>query len=250
MRDRVLRGLFLVALLGCWAVGARVADNPLVPTPWEVVESLVENARSGVLVHAVTRSMARLAVGFGVSLVLGISLGLALARSRIVKATLGTLVLGLQAVPSICWLPIALLCFGLSEMAIQVVVVLGALLSIAIGTEGAIRTVPPVYLRAARTMGASGARLWLRVILPAALPGILSSARLGWTFAWRSLMAGELLFLSGGLGQVLETGRELNDMAQVVAVMLVIVALGLLSENILFERLERRVRARRGLDRE
>ena len=103
---------------------------------------------------------------------------------------------------------------------------LGSLLSITLATESAVNTIPPLLVRAARTMGATGGRLWLRVILPAALPGIVSGARLGWTFAWRSLLAGELLFISGGLGQVLELGRELHDMALVLGVMVVIVALG------------------------
>jgi NitT/TauT family transport system permease protein len=184
-----------------------------------------------------------------VSLVAGVALGVALARVRWVKDTLGAVVLGLQAIPSVCWLPLALLWFGLGEMAIQVVVVLGSLLSITLATESAVNTIPPLLIRAARTMGATGARLWLRVILPAALPGIVSGARLGWTFAWRSLLAGELLFISGGLGQVLELGRELNDMALVMGVMVVIVALGLASDHLLFGQLEARVRRSWGLDR-
>lgn len=219
------------------------------PGPLEVARSIVENVRSGLLVRAVAKSMARLALGYSISLVIGVALGCALARIRLVKETLGLIVLGLQAVPSVCWLPLALLWFGLNESAIQVVVILGSLLSVAVATESAVNTVPPLLVRAARTMGASGGRLWWRVVLPAALPGILSGARLGWTFAWRSLLAGELLFVSGGLGQVLEFGRELHDMALVMGVMVVIVALGLCSDHLLFGRLERRVRRLWGLDR-
>jgi NitT/TauT family transport system permease protein len=112
-----------------------------------------------------------------------------------------------------------------------------------------VRNVPPLFVRAARTMGARGPTLYLRVILPAALPSILSGMRLGWTFAWRSLMAGELLFVSGGLGQLLATGRELNDMARVMAVMAVIVLLGVLTETLFFQRMEARVREVWGTDR-
>jgi NitT/TauT family transport system permease protein len=208
-----------------------------------VVTALIASVRSGLLVRAIGKSLARLAVGYGISLVGGGVLGVALARSKWVKDPLGLVVLGLQAVPSVCWLPLALLWFGLSEAAILVVVVLGSLLSVALATESAVNTIPPLLIRAARTMGASGLRLWSRVILPAAFP------RLGWTFAWRSLLAGELLFVSGGLGQVLEFGRELHDMALVLGVMCVIVVLGIGSDHLLFGRLEARVRKVWGLDR-
>lgn len=213
------------------------------------MRALAGALRSGLLLRAVGKSFARLAVGYSLSLALGVALGVGLARARWVKDTLGPVVLGLQAIPSVCWLPLALLWFGLGEAAIQMVIVLGSLLSIALATESAVNTIPPLMVRAARTMGARGATLWLRVILPAAFPGIVSGARLGWTFAWRSLLAGELLFLSGGLGQVLEMGRELHDMALVIGVMVVIVALGLASERLLFARLEARVRQQWGLDR-
>ncbi len=190
----------------------------------------------------------RLAFGYTLSLILGIPLGVALARSRLVKETLGPLVLGLGSVPSICWLPVAILWFGLSETAIQVVVVLGAVLPIAVATDNAVRHVPPQIEKAARTMGAHGLRLMLTVTLPAALPGILGGAKLGWTFALRSLMAGELLFVSGGLGQLLETGRDLGDTALVLAVVVAIVLLGRLSEIALFARAEREIARRWGVE--
>ena len=193
--------------------------------------------------------MRRLLVGYAISLVGGVALGLSLARSQTLRDSIGTLVTGLQALPSICWLPLALLWFGLSETAILFVVVAGSLLAITVATEAGVRNVPPLYLRAARTMGARGPTLYLRVILPAALPAILSGMRLGWTFAWRSLMAGELLFVSGGLGQLLATGRELGDMARVMAVMVAIVTLGLMTELLVFQRLDARVRELWGTDR-
>jgi NitT/TauT family transport system permease protein len=177
-----------------------------------------------------------------------VPMGIALARARIVKETLGPIVLGLSSVPSICWLPLAILWFGLSEGAIQLVVVLGAALPIAVATENSVRHVPPTIERAARTMGARGARLMLTVTLPAALPGILGGAKLGWTFALRSLMAGELLFVSGGLGQLLETGRDLGDTALVLAVVVVIVTLGRASEVLLFSRADRAIARRWGVE--
>src|SRR5688500_2665212 len=150
-----------------------------------------------------------------------------LARSETARRTVGLLLTGLQALPSICWLPLALLWFGLSERAIFFVVLMGSVLSIATATEAGVRSVPPVYVRAARSMGARGFTLYRTVVFPAALPQILTGAKLGWSFAWRSLMAAELLYVSGGLGQMLTMARELHDMALVMAVMVVIVALGL-----------------------
>ena len=249
MRGNLRRVLFVLALIATWAVVSNQTASSLVPGPFDVARAIASGVRDGSLVRALLKSMQRLAIGYGFSLGAGVTLGIALARWVLLRDTLGSLVLGLQAIPSICWLPLALLWFGPSEPAILVVVVLGTLLSITIATESAVRNVSPVYVRAARTMGARGIRLYARVILPAALPGIVSGARLGWTFAWRSLMAGELLYVSGGLGQVLKVGRELHDMAQVVAVMVVIVTVGLLCEHAVIGRLEQRVRRRWGLDR-
>ncbi len=204
-----------------------------------MILSLRESAKDGVLVRAVVTTSLRLFVGYGVALALGIPLGVALAKQRLVKQTAGPLIIGLSSIPSICWLPLSLLWFGLSETAIAVVVVLGSLLPIAVATENAVRLVPPQIERAALTMGARRLRLLLSVTLPAAFPGILGGAKLGWTFALRSLMAGELLFVSGGLGQLLETGRDLGDTALVVGVMVVILVLGRLAESLVFERLDR-----------
>lgn len=210
---------------------------------------LAHTARDGELVRAIATSLYRLFVGYAISGAVGITLGVMLARMAWLRAAVGPMVVGLQALPSICWLPLALLWFGLSEKAILFVVVMGSLLAVAIATTSAVRAVPTIYIRAARTMGSRRLRLYTRVILPAALPGILTGLELGWTFAWRSLMAGELLFVSGGLGQLLATGRELGDMARVMAVMVAIVTLGLVTEVLFFQRLDARVREVWGTDR-
>jgi NitT/TauT family transport system permease protein len=236
-------------MITAWAAASRAADHFLFPGPLDVLRALSRSASQGMLGLALLKTTLRLLAGYGASLVGGVVLGVALARLRGLRDSLGVLVLGLQAVPSVCWMPVALLAFGLNERAIFSVVVLGSMLSVTLATESAVRNVPPWVLRAAATMGARGPTLWWRVILPAALPAIVAGARLGWTFAWRSLMAAELLFVSGGLGQVLEQGRELYDMAQVLGVVLVIVAFGLLSESLLFGRVERVLRARWGIER-
>lgn len=244
-----LRGLAAAAILVViWAAASEAARTPLAPGPLAVGAALWSGVRDGTLVRALVTSATRLVVGYAVALAIGVPLGASLARSSFVKQTIGPVVLGLSSVPSICWLPLAILWFGLSEWAIQVVVVLGAALPVAVAAENAVRHVPPSIERAARTMGARGARLVLTVTLPAALPGILGGAKIGWTFALRSLMAGELLFVSGGLGQLLETGRDLGDTALVLAVVVVIVVLGRASESLLFARADRAIARRWGVE--
>jgi NitT/TauT family transport system permease protein len=244
-----LRGLwFVAALVVAWAIASEVAHSQLAPGPLAVAHAFASSIRDGTLPRAVVTTIARLLLGYAVALLMGVPLGVLLARSVLAKEMVGPVVLGLSAVPSVCWLPLAILWFGLSEWAIQTVVVLGAVLPIAVATESAVRNVPPQIHRAARTMGASGARLLLAVTLPAALPGMLGGAKLGWTFAIRSLMAGELLFVSGGLGQLLETGRDLGDTALVLAIVVVVVALGRTSEWALFGRLDREVARRWGTE--
>jgi len=249
MSSTRLRLLFFAGLIVLWEILVRLHLWPayVFPSPLAVARSLFDGILSGMVPLAVLTSLRRVALAYAGSLLIGIPLGLLLGRSRMLQDTLGTLVLGLQALPSICWLPLALLWFGLSETAIAFVVVMGAVLSITLSTADGVRNTPPLYLRAARTMGARGWRLYAGVILPSALPAILSGMKLGWSFAWRSLMAAELLYVSLGLGQVLTLGRELNDMARVLAVMLVIVTIGLLTDYAVFRPAERRVRQRWGL---
>jgi NitT/TauT family transport system permease protein len=244
-----LRGLTVTAILvASWAAASEIARTPLAPGPLEVARSIGEGVRDGTLTRALLTSVVRLLVGYAIALALGIPLGIGLARSRGIKQSIGPIVLGLSSVPSICWLPLAILWFGLSELAIQLVVVLGAALPIAVATENSVKHVAPAIERAARTMGARGPTLMFTVTLPAALPGILGGAKIGWTFALRSLMAGELLFVSGGLGQLLETGRDLGDTSLVLAVVVVIVVLGRASEVLLFSRIDRAIARRWGVE--
>ncbi len=244
-----LKLAFFVVLLAAWEALFRLRLWPayVFPSPSSVGASLLAGFGDGSYPLAIVASLRRILIGYGLSLAIGVPLGLLLGRVKFVQNTIGTLVLGLQALPSICWLPLALLWFGLSERAIVFVVVMGAVLSISVSTADGVRNTSPLYLRAARTLGARGLMLYSGVILPAALPAILSGMKLGWSFAWRSLMAGELLYVSLGLGQLLTLGRELNDMSQVIAVMAVIVAIGLTADRALFGPAERRVRERWGL---
>lgn len=239
----------LAALLVLWALAARFGPWPqsLFPGPREVWGSLWSLVRNGDLGEALLRSMSRLAQGYGISVAVGIPLGIAIARFRWVSNALRPIVIGLQALPSICWLPLSILWFGLNESAIVFVVVMGSLLSIAIATEDGVRSVEPQLLRVAGTLGLRGWRFYFGVLIAAALPGIVTGLKLGWSFAWRALMAGELLFVAGGLGQLLMHGRELMNVAQVMAVMISIIAVGVVVDRLVFQRVELRVRRRWGL---
>lgn len=232
-----------------WEAASRLGLWPsyIFPSPKDVVKAFIWGWQDHSFLIGIVVSIKRILIGYFISLILGVSLGLLIGRFKLLDETVGSLMLSLQVLPSICWLPLAILWFGLTENAIQFVVVMGAFLSIAIATDSGIRNIPPIYVRAAKTMGVRGFELYRRVIFPAALPSIATGMKLGWSFAWRSLMAGELLFVSVGLGQLLQTGRELNDIAQVIAVMLMIVAIGLLFDRLVFAQLERKIRLKWGV---
>jgi len=243
-----LAGLLLLLLL--WAGITLTGRWPpyLLPSPWAVGATLARLVADGELGAAILRTLQRIVLGYGLAALGGTLLGLLLARLKALSQAASPLVQGLQALPSICWFPLAILWFGLTESAILFVTSAGTLFAIASATEGAIRNLPPGYLRAAATMGAKGWRLYSRVIVPAALPSLLTGLRVGWSFAWRSLMAAELLFMNLGLGHLLNMGRELADAAQVVAVILVILGVGLLVDWVIFARWERAIRVRWGFE--
>lgn len=245
------RTIFYLLLLILWQVIALAGIWPdyLFPGPLAVLGALVNGFQNGQFLQASLLSLQRLAIGYAISLVVGLMLGLLLGRSRLFEQTLGSLILGLQALPSVCWLPLAILWLGLTDQAIIFVVVMGALFSITLGVDAGVKNTPPIYIKAARNLGARGVALSAQVILPAAMPAILNGLKQGWTFAWRSLMAGELLFYSLSLGNLLQTGRDLNDASQIMAVMLVIIAIGVAIDSLIFAPLERRVRERWGLQR-
>lgn len=245
---KVLRQVaFYALLLVIWQVISLSTPDYLFPSPLEVANTLASGFQDGTFMIAILITLRRLLIGYVISLVLGVMLGLLIGRNRFAEETLGSLILGLQALPSVCWIPFALLWFGLSEQAMIFVVVMGALFSITLGVEDGVKNTPPLYLKAARNMGARGLALTAQVVLPAALPAVLTGLKQGWTFAWRSLMAGELIYVTAtSLGGLLDNGRNLNDTSQMVAVMLIIIAIGILIDRLIFGPLERSVRERWG----
>ena len=245
---QVRRLVFFTALLAGWELLSRFGPWPdyLMPGPLAVGRAIVAGLKSGLFLQGTLVSMVRLLTGYGISLVGGVLIGTLLVRFTWLRETLGALIVGLQALPSVCWLPLAILWFGLNERAITFVVVMGSLFSIVLGVQSGIANTSPIFVKAARNLGASGVRLYTEVVLPAAFPTILAGLKQGWAFAWRSLMAAELLYFSLSLGNLLQTGRDLNDAAQVMAVMVLIIAVGVAFNQLLFAPLERRVAERWG----
>jgi len=243
--------LVFLVFLGAWEAGGRTGlwRSDLLPPPSRVGTWLWTNLTDGELLAACGVTLSRLGKGYLIGLAAGMPLGLLTSRVRLVSDTLGVVALGLQTLPSVCWVPLAILWFGLTETSMLFVVVMGTLWSILLATEHGVRSVPPIYVRAARTMGSKRLHTLLKVVLPAALPFVLSGMKQGWAFAWRSLMAAEIylaLVRNKGLGHMLHYGREYGAMEQVVGVMLVIIAIGLLVERLIFSPIERALHHRWG----
>jgi NitT/TauT family transport system permease protein len=221
----------------------------VLPGPRKVFPELWDIIRTQMFWRAVGNTMRRGVTGFAVAVVIGSAVGAAVARIRFLRTAIGSLITGLQTMPSIVWFPLAVLLFGLEEGAILFVVVLGAAPSIANGLIGGVDHVPPLLERAGRVLGARGWTLFRSVILPAALPTYVSGLKQGWAFAWRSLMAGELLVIVASkpsLGVRLDFARTLNDTPLLMAYMIVILIIGIVIDAV-FGVFDRRIRKSRGL---
>jgi NitT/TauT family transport system permease protein len=241
----------LAIALGAWqlvAISGWKASYVL-PGPAPVLAELAHQLTTQGFWTAVGITMTRGVVGFVIASVLGLSLGVLVARSRILRAAIGSLITGLQTMPSIAWFPLAILLFQLSEQAILFVILIGAVPSIANGVINGVDYVPALLVRAGRNIGAGGLSLYRHVVLPAALPSIVSGLKQGWAFAWRSLLAGELLVSIANrpsLGVFLTQSRELGDTAYMIALMIAILAIGIAVDAV-FSSFERGIRRRRGV---
>jgi NitT/TauT family transport system permease protein len=241
--------LVLLAWQGVYA--AHVKPAYLLPGPLDVWDSLHDQWLQGTIGAMIWTSLSRGILGFLISVLIGTPIGLLVARSRLVRAAIGPILSGLQSMPSVAWVPPAIIWFGLSNATIYAVVLLGAVPSIANGLVAGVDQVQPIYLRAGRTLGATGLRGVRHVLIPAALPGYLAGLKQAWAFAWRSLMAAELIASSPalgiGLGQALENARDQQDMPTVLATILLILFIGVCVELVVFSPLERHVLRSRGL---
>ncbi|MCD7825713.1 MAG: ABC transporter permease [Clostridiaceae bacterium] len=246
--------LFVVGVLAVWQLLYVAATDWLgwakpyaVPHLKGVLLSIKTLVVNGTLFAAVAKSMLRVLIGFCISLIIGVFFGIVIINSDYMARNLKPLLMGIQTLPSICWVPFAILWFGLQESAIIFVVVMGSVFSVSLAVESGIKGVPPLYIKAAKTMGVSKVKMYTKVIFPAALPSFVAGLKQTWSFAWRALMSGEVMSASVGLGYTLMIGRDLADINQVMTVMLVIVLIGIIIDKGIFTNIENYILRKRGL---
>lgn len=246
------KALAIALVLAIWQVVVWSGWRPayVLPSPAETLQTLWSMLGTERFWSALQTTLLRALLGFTLALIIGTAIGILVARIRPLRLAVGSLITGLQTMPSIAWFPLAILLFGLDEEAILFVVVLGAAPSIANGVISGIDHVPPSFVRLGKVLGAGTVSLYRDIVLPAAMPSYVSGLTQGWAFAWRSLMAGELLVIIAekpSLGANLEFARQFSKAPQLLATMLVILILGMLVDG-LFSSFARRIRHRRGLD--
>ncbi|SDC44070.1 ABC transporter permease [Streptomyces prasinopilosus] len=253
--QKVLPPVLAVGLvLAVWQalVSFRIVDDPTkLPSPGAVWSVVRDAWLEGELLGYIWTSVSRGLLGFFFALLIGTPLGLLVARVRFVRAAIGPILSGLQSLPSVAWVPPAVIWLGLNNQMMYAVILLGAVPSIANGLVSGVSQVPPLFLRAGRTLGATGLKGTWHIVLPAALPGYVAGLKQGWAFSWRSLMAAEIIAsfpdLGVGLGQLLENGRNASDMAMVFEAILLILTVGIAIDLLIFSPLERWVLRSRGL---
>lgn len=212
------------------------------------METLYNGIINGQITVAIAKSFSRLLIGFSIAIILGLIMGYLIWRYKFVEDTLGFVVTALQSIPSIVWFPLAIIWFGLNDFSILFIVTIGATWTMTVSATSGFKNVPRLYQRVAKTFGSKGFHFIRTVILPASVPQLISGLRIAWAFSWRALMAGELLGASGGLGQLLETGRSLGQMDLVISVMIIIAVIGTIMDHVVFTRIERSVQTKWGLE--
>jgi NitT/TauT family transport system permease protein len=250
MQRTIKRIIFFALLIIIWQAAVKTlgVSPSLMPAPTDVLKALGKGFSDNTLPLDILASFRRLAIGLSIAIILGIGLGVLLAKNKTADETLGTLILALQSVPSIVWLPIAIMWFGLNESSVIFIVILGATLVMTINMRIGIKNVPPLYIKAAQTMGSGGADLFLKVIFPASIPYAVTGIRLGWAFAWRALMAGEILSTGPGLGYTLKYASDFGNMSMVIGIMIIIGVIGTIVDILFFQRIEQNVMRRWGLE--
>lgn len=243
------KGLFLILLLLIWEAAYRVFGwGWRFPSALQTFQTFWDGIVGGQLIDAIAGSLRRILIAFALSCVIGISLGALFAGNRFLDETFGFLVVALQTVPSIAWLPFAIIWFGLNDFAVVFITTLGATWTMTIASRTGIRNIPVIYLKAAQMFGVGhGIKLFHQVMVPAAVPHLITGMRMAWAFAWRALVSGELIARGIGLGQMLEEGRNIGDTSIMLCIVLVIAILGTVSDHLVFKRIENRILLKHGL---
>ncbi|MFJ9583670.1 ABC transporter permease [Streptomyces acidicola] len=252
---KILPPLIAIALvLVVWQalISFNVVDDPTkLPSPGDVWGEIEDAWLQGTLLGYIWTSVSRGLLGFLLALAIGTPLGLLVARMKFLRAAIHPILSGLQSLPSVAWVPPAVIWLGLNDQMMYAVILLGAVPSIANGLVSGVDQVPPLFLRAGRTLGATGLKGTWHIVMPAALPGYVAGLKQGWAFSWRSLMAAEIIAsspdLGVGLGQLLENGRNTSSMSMVFLAILLILIVGIAIDLLIFSPLERWVLRSRGL---
>jgi sulfonate transport system permease protein len=243
--------LFIATFLAIWQIVFLLNVWPRValPSPAMVSGSFEELIQDMTLISSIAVTMYRLIIGFSISIIFGIGIGLAMVRFSGFGKTMSSFAVGLQSFPSVAWVPFAILLIGLNDFAILFVVIMSSVFSVMMSTYSGVRNIPPIYIRAARNMGAKGFSLFRYLMIPAATPSLLIGIKQAWSFAWHALIGAEILIGAVvGLGHILLVGREFQLMDQIIASMITIFAIGLIFDRVVFSKLEDRVREKWGLN--
>jgi len=250
-KDALSIFLFLAGFLIIWQVAFSLEIWPRVslPSPAMVAESFIDLIYQNTLVEGIIITLWRLFIGFVISVVIGGCVGLVMVKFKQFGKTMSSFALGLQSFPSIAWVPFAILLIGFNDFGILFVIVMNSVFSVMNSTYSGIRNIPPIYLHAARNMGAGGFLLFRHVMIPASAPSLIMGLRQTWSFAWHALIGAEMLITTGvGLGYILAIGREFSNMSQIIASMIVIFGVGLLFDRFVFSKFEEKVRQKWGLE--
>lgn len=249
MQATIKRILFFLLLIGIWQgiVYLQIWPESMIPSPLAVFRTLYLGFMDMSLVYDLIASFRHLLIGLAISILIGTALGILLATVKSADETLGMMILALQSVPSIVWVPLAIIWFGFGETAIIFVVVIGGTFVMTMNIRTGVQNVSPIFLDAGRTMGAKGMDLFLRIVLPASIPHAVTGIRLAWAFSWRALMAAELLSTGPGLGFTLSYASDFNNMSLVIGIIIIIGVIGSLVDQLVFHKLESKVLRRWGL---
>ncbi len=238
-------------MIAAWQIVVWSGWKPdyVLPGPGPVFQRLAQDFGNVSFDLGIAITLRRALVGYAIAVAIGSAAGILVARVAVLRKAIGSAILGLQSMPSIAWFPLAILLFGLNETAIFFVVILGAAPAIAGGLLSGVDHVQPILVRVGHVMGARGLSLYRHVILPAALPSFVGGLKQGWAFAWRSLMAGEIIGIVGhqiSLGQQIQFARDFADAEQLLAIIVVIFVIGVVIDS-LFGILDKGIRRRWGL---
>ena len=250
-KDTLSLVIFISVFLAVWQLVymAEVLPKLSLPSPLAVGQTITELVLDFTLVKGTAFTLWRLFLGFLISLTLGLIIGLLMIKFQQFGKTMSSFAVGLQSFPSIAWIPFAILLIGFNDSGILFVVVMSCVFSVMLSTYSGLRNVPPIYIRAARNMGAKGFTLFRYVLIPAATPTLIMGMRQAWSFAWHALIGAEMLITTlVGLGYILSVGREFSNMSQIIATMIVIFTIGLIFDRLVFIKIEEKIRDRWGLD--